>query len=92
MCQLTERSELMIKFNIEKLINDLGGVTKVASAINKNRTAPYRWLKTGCVSTSTLCHIMAAFPNIDINIYFEVEHGHRGSARHNNLQRRKGVR
>jgi hypothetical protein len=33
-----------MRFNISKLINDLGGATEVAKKIGKHRTAPYGWI------------------------------------------------
>lgn len=61
----------MIRLNIKRLVRDIGGVTVVANTLGICRTAPYRWLKEETVSLPTLCRIKTAWPDIDLNHYFE---------------------
>jgi hypothetical protein len=63
----------MVKFNAERLIDDCGGVCVVAAALGKTRTAPYRMIRTGYMSTHTLAELKNKFPNLNINEYFEAD-------------------
>lgn len=60
------------KLNIEALIEDLGGAACVAKALGVARTAPYGWVKRHYVSSRVLEQLKSAFPEVDINAYFEV--------------------
>lgn len=60
------------KLNIEALIEDLGGAACVAQALGVARTAPYGWVKRHYVSSRVLEQLKSAFPEVDINAYFEV--------------------
>ncbi len=81
---------MQTRFNVARFVDDVGGVRKLASITDVPRTAPYRWIKTGRISTDIICRVIAHLPNIDINIYFEAEHEPR--ARNKNLQRGTRIR
>ena len=59
-----------MKFNISRLINDVGGATEVAKKIGKHRTAPYGWINRNKMSTETLSLIKKNF-KVNIDEYFE---------------------
>ena len=59
----------MCQYDVKKLIEDCGGVAEVAKATGKNRTQPYRWVKTNKVTTEILASIKCANPEIDLNEY-----------------------
>lgn len=63
----------MLKFNAAKLIDDCGGVCSVAVALGKTRTAPYRMIRTGYMSTHTLAQLLHEYPHLNLNEYFEAE-------------------
>jgi hypothetical protein len=61
----------MLKFNAARLVEDCGGVTAVALTLGKTRTAPYRMLKTGYMGTPALAKLLAKYPDLNLNNYFE---------------------
>ena len=63
-------------FNATKLVEDCGGVHKVAEALGKTRTAPYRIMRTGYIATPVLCKLLDSYPNLNLNDYFENDDGH----------------
>ncbi len=67
----------MLVFNVEKLIQDVGGVNVVAKMTDKTRTQPYRWIKTNNISIDVVARILAANPNLNLNEYFEEKHDRR---------------
>lgn len=67
---------LALRFNASKLVDDCGGVHKVAEALGKTRTAPYRMMRTGYMGTPALGQLLEVFPNINLNDYFENDDGH----------------
>lgn len=75
----------MATFNISKLIYDIGGPASVADAIGVSRTAPYRWIRSGSITTRTLERILTECPWIDINSYFE---GYTDGSRKKSMRRR----
>ena len=62
---------MAVRLNVQKLIEDLGGVGAVTKATGITRTAPYRWIKEGGVSSYNLERIVGAFPEVDLMAYFE---------------------
>lgn len=60
-----------MRLNIERLIRDIGGPTAAAALAGAPRTAPYRWIKSGNVSSRVLGRIKAAMPSLSIDAYFE---------------------
>lgn len=60
-----------VRMNIERMVNDLGGVAELTNKIGVVRTAPYRWIKSGYISNRVLEKIKTAYPLIDLNQYFE---------------------
>ena len=62
---------MKVIFNIEKMVNDLGGAAKVAEAIGKHRTAPYGWIARGKITSDILELIKLKFKGTNIDGYFE---------------------
>ncbi len=60
-----------LRLNVQRLIDDLGGAAAAAQIAGKARTAPYRWVKDGYLSSYTLEKIKAARPELDLDAYFE---------------------
>lgn len=58
-------------FNIQKLLDDLGGARAVANMIGVGRTVPYGWVRRRFISSQHLSLIKRANPELDINLYFE---------------------
>lgn len=67
---------MALRFNATRLVEDCGGVHKVAEALGKTRTAPYRMMRTGYMSSPTLGQLLEVFPYLNLNDYFESEDGH----------------
>lgn len=63
-------------FNIQRLVDDLGGATAVAKQVGIGRTVPYGWVRRSFISSHHLSLIKKANPLLDINIYFEREDAH----------------
>lgn len=61
-------------FNATRLVEDCGGVHKVAEALGKTRTAPYRIMRTSYMSTPNLCQLLDRYPNLNLMDYFENGH------------------
>jgi hypothetical protein len=70
-----------MQLNVQKLIDDLGGPTRVAAITGVVRTAPYGWVKRRYVGSPYLEKIKAARPDLDLDSYFEPENknGDRGT-------------
>ena len=62
----------MLRFDIERLVNDLGGPAAVAAEIGYSRTAPYGWIKRDYVSSRVLCLIKDKF-EVALDTYFVKE-------------------
>ena len=60
----------MKKFNLNKLLRDLGGCSHVAAALDISRTTPYRWAKTDRISVENLERLKSAF-DFSVDDYFE---------------------
>lgn len=60
------------RINIAALVEDLGGATNVARKLGVARTAPYGWIKRHYVSSRVLEQLKTAYPEVDIDAYFEV--------------------
>lgn len=58
-------------FDVEKLVQDLGGAARVATITGSPRTAPYRWIKAGRLSTHVLSKIKEHNPKINLDKYFK---------------------
>lgn len=61
------------RFNARALVEDLGGVREVAKRLGVSRSAPYRWISSGAISSRTLERIVTAFPDTDLNKYFAAQ-------------------
>jgi len=59
-----------MKLDIGRLIEDLGGHTRVSALTGVARTAPYGWVKRGYIGSPHLERIKEAHPNLDLNWYF----------------------
>lgn len=62
-----------MKFDLQILINDLGGAAQVSQLLGKSRTTAYRYLKQGFMTTRELEILKSAKPELDINSYFKEE-------------------
>lgn len=60
-------------FNIQKLLDDLGGASAVAKQVGIGRTVPYGWVRRAFIGSHHLSKIKEANPELDINDYFEQE-------------------
>ncbi|MBM38622.1 MAG: hypothetical protein CMO97_06065 [Woeseia sp.] len=68
-------------FNIQKLLEDLGGASAVAKQVGIGRTIPYGWVKRKFIGSNHLSKIKKANPQLDINDYFEDEYGANNTGR-----------
>ena len=60
------------KFNVRRMVEDLGGTIQAARVAETYRTAPYRWIRNESVSLKTLEKIKSNSPvSIDMDSYFE---------------------
>lgn len=57
-------------FDVARLVDDFGGPAKMAVTLGVSRTTPYRWMRQGNLSSTTLCAVLEARPNTNINAYF----------------------
>lgn len=57
--------------NIARLVADLGGATAVAEMVQKARTTPYSWIRSGYISSENLALLKSARPDLDLDKYFE---------------------
>jgi len=57
-------------FDIERLVNDLGGARQVSSTLKTGRSVPYGWIRRGSVSSQYLSQIKEAFPSVCFDQYF----------------------
>jgi len=62
------------KMNVERLVYDLGGPSAVAKIVGTARTAPYGWIRRGYIGSPALEKIKTAYPQLDLNYYFEESH------------------
>lgn len=60
------------RINIEALVADLGGAAHVARTLGVPRTAPYGWIRRKYISSRVLEQLKTAYPEIDVDAYFEV--------------------
>jgi len=57
------------QFDVARLVSDMGGAVVVAEITGKPRTAPYRWIAQGHISTRIIEMLKTHDPEIDINNY-----------------------
>lgn len=69
-----------MRFNVAQLVADLGGAANAAKVVGTSRTAPYRWMKQGMVSTRVLASVKQQMPWLSIDRYFEDEHDKQSDA------------
>lgn len=62
-------------FNIQRLLDDLGGASAVAKRIGIGRTVPYGWVRRDFIGSYHLSLIKKFSPGLDLNHYFE-EYNH----------------
>ena len=62
---------ILKKLNIKKLIEDMGGATKVAKIAGVQRTAPYGWIRQGHIRSTFLEKMTTAHPHLKLDLYFE---------------------
>ena len=66
-----------MKFNVKQLIEDCGGVTRLAQTIGVSRTTPYRWMQQDMITTTKLSEIKKHFA-LDVDMYFEEDENGNG--------------
>lgn len=59
--------------DVRSLITDLGGPAAVAAAMGACRTAPYRWMRKGFLSSTKMAAMKDAFPEVAFDAYFNVK-------------------
>lgn len=64
------QEENEMKFDIQTLIDDLGGASSVAKKLNIGRTVPYGWTRRNFISSAYLSKIKEVAPHLDLNSYF----------------------
>lgn len=57
--------------DVKRLIEDLGGPSKVAAALGKARTSPYRWIERNYITSRTLAQIKDHWPKVNLDEYFD---------------------
>lgn len=60
-----------VRLNVRRLIDDIGGAATAAQLAGVTRTAPYRWVKDGYLSSYVMEKFKAAHPELVIDDYFE---------------------
>ena len=65
-----------MNFDIQKLLNDLGGAPAVAKSLGVGRTVPYGWVRRRFVSSVYLSKIKEVWPTVDLDQYFKEEDIH----------------
>jgi hypothetical protein len=58
-----------MKFDIRKLVSDLGGASRVAQKLGITRTIPYQWMDRDYISSTYLAKIKEAHPALDLDKY-----------------------
>lgn len=58
-----------MRFDIRRLITDLGGAANVASTLRITRTIPYQWIDRDYISSTYLAKIKEAHPALDLDNY-----------------------
>lgn len=61
------------RFNVTRLVNDLGGPAVFAELVGKHRTAPYRWMRHNLISQEILEVVKSRYPQLDLDWYFDRE-------------------
>jgi hypothetical protein len=71
-----------MKFDINKMLEDLGGCKALADELGVSRNVPNGWRRRNYVSSVYLSKIKCVRPELDINQYFkeEVTNGDTGSS------------
>lgn len=59
------------RLNLHRLFRDLGGPSAMARYTGHPRTSFYRWINAESVSSKLLEDIKTAFPDIELDFYFE---------------------
>lgn len=63
-----------VKFDIHRLVEDLGGPSRIAAIIGCSRSLPYRWLNSGSMTTASACRLLEARKefgiDFDLSDYF----------------------
>ena len=58
-----------MKFDIRRLVSDLGGASSVAQKLGITRTIPYQWMDRDYISSTYLAKIKEAHPALDLDEY-----------------------
>ena len=59
-----------MKFDIDRMVADLGGSSTIAKNIGTNRCVPYGWMRRASISSLYLSQIKEVWPALDLNQYF----------------------
>tara|TARA_R110002124_G_scaffold148027_2_gene313489 strand:+ start:610 stop:972 length:363 start_codon:yes stop_codon:yes gene_type:complete len=66
-----EKMSVQYRLNINRLFRDLGGPSQMARYTGHPRTSFYRWINSDSVNSKLLEDIKTAFPDIELDFYFE---------------------
>jgi len=58
-----------MNFDVQRLVSDLGGATKVSSQLNITRTIPYGWIRRRYISSTYLARLKEVNKSLDLNQY-----------------------
>lgn len=62
---------MKLKFDVARLVADLGGAASIAEIAGVARTTPYRWIESGYLNSRVLERVKERLPALDLNAYFE---------------------
>lgn len=62
---------IQYRLNLHRLFRDLGGPSAIARYTGHPRTSFYRWMKNDSVTSKLLEDIKTAFPDLELDFYFE---------------------
>ena len=65
------KMSVQYRLNLHRLFRDLGGPSAIARYTGHPRTSFYRWINSDGVSSKLLEDIKTAFPDIELDFYFE---------------------
>jgi hypothetical protein len=65
------KMSVQYRLNINRLFRDLGGPSAMARYTGHPRTSFYRWINSDSVSSKLLEDIKTAFPDLELDFYFE---------------------
>jgi len=58
-----------MRFDIQRMVCDLGGASAVASSLGITRTIPYAWVRRGMISSTYLARLKEVNKRLNLNKY-----------------------